>query len=203
MRRLSAQTCTLTVVGSLQADPAYTRRIQRQAATSQLAERVHFCGPVTGAELAKPAEDQPYPVRAIFLRRLWHRLPGRDGLWPAASPPQTAGGAAEIITDGQDGFLIPPEDVNALAGCLAGLQEGRHRLLEMSLAARRRYQAHPTWSKPASAYGNLAKLCSDNVESRQIYTRQAVSSTVYSLQLLRINSALLPSKPIENRFVSA
>jgi glycosyltransferase involved in cell wall biosynthesis len=146
MRRLPDQACTLTVVGSAQANPAYARRIQRQATESQLAERVHFDGLITGAELTNrlrtshilcvPSSYEGFGI--TYLEGMGFGLPAIA---------TTAGGAAEIITDGQDGYLVPPEGADALAGRLAGLQDDRQRLLEMSLAARRRFLAHPIWEQ--------------------------------------------------------
>jgi len=57
----------------------------------------------------------------------------------------TAGGAMEIIDHGINGFLIPPGDSNALSRYLNELNQDRERLKSMSLAAYRRFNAHPTW----------------------------------------------------------
>jgi glycosyltransferase involved in cell wall biosynthesis len=59
----------------------------------------------------------------------------------------TAGAAGEIITHGQDGFLISPGDSRALAEHLLQLATDRHLLLGLSLAARERFLAHPTWEQ--------------------------------------------------------
>ncbi len=55
----------------------------------------------------------------------------------------TGGGASEIITPGQDGFLVPPGDTAALGDCLSALAQDRPRLAKLSLAARRRYLVSP------------------------------------------------------------
>jgi glycosyltransferase involved in cell wall biosynthesis len=59
----------------------------------------------------------------------------------------SAGAANEIITSGLDGYLVPPEEPDSLASCLAELTSDRQRLIAMSLAARRRYLSHPTWEQ--------------------------------------------------------
>jgi glycosyltransferase involved in cell wall biosynthesis len=61
----------------------------------------------------------------------------------------TAGAAVEIITPDVDGYLIPPGDAAALAGRLDRLAQDRSLLREMSLAARQRYLAQPTWEQTA------------------------------------------------------
>jgi len=61
----------------------------------------------------------------------------------------TSGGASEIITHHQDGFLIEPGDASFLAELLQALQRDRPLLAEMSLAARARFLAHPTWEQSA------------------------------------------------------
>ncbi len=72
----------------------------------------------------------------------------------------TSGGAAgEIITNGSNGFLIKSGDVAALKDCLRELAQDRQRLLEFSLAARKRYEAQPGWEQTGkSIRGFLEKF---------------------------------------------
>ena len=63
----------------------------------------------------------------------------------------TAGAASEIITHGKDGYLIEPENVMALAGHLAELNENRGLLAKMSLNAVKRYQVQPKWDETAKS----------------------------------------------------
>lgn len=67
----------------------------------------------------------------------------RFGLPAIAS---TSGAVHEVVAHDRDGFLVPPGDAAALAHCLSLLLD-RERLLNMSLAARQRAQAHPTWEE--------------------------------------------------------
>jgi glycosyltransferase involved in cell wall biosynthesis len=62
----------------------------------------------------------------------------------------TLGAASEVIEDGKTGFLIQPGDAHSLAEKLQLLSERRDLLLEMSLAARSRYQRQPKWNQTAS-----------------------------------------------------
>ena len=61
----------------------------------------------------------------------------------------TAGGAREIITNGEDGFLIEPEQVLSLAAYLQALAEDRELLTRLSLNARARYLRQPAWQVTA------------------------------------------------------
>jgi glycosyltransferase involved in cell wall biosynthesis len=70
----------------------------------------------------------------------------------------SAGGAPEIIRNGREGFLVSPGNINALALCIDKLAEDRSLLLDMSLAALRRYCAHQTWGNTAALVDDF--LCS-------------------------------------------
>jgi glycosyltransferase involved in cell wall biosynthesis len=63
----------------------------------------------------------------------------------------TAGAAGEIITHGEDGYLIGPDDANALAKHLNDLITDRELLLKMSLNAINRYQSQPKWDETAKS----------------------------------------------------
>jgi glycosyltransferase involved in cell wall biosynthesis len=134
----------LTVVGSPEMDKAYARAIQQQVARLHIGSRVDFCGRLGEAELARQmAASHVLVVPSTYEGFGIAYLEGMGFGLPAIAT--TSGGASEIITPGVDGFLLPPGDPLALADCLSLLMNDRQRLLEMSLAARRRYLAHPTW----------------------------------------------------------
>jgi glycosyltransferase involved in cell wall biosynthesis len=125
-------------------DRAYARAIRRQVARLRIGRRVDFCGRLGEAELARQmAASHVLVVPSTYEGFGIAYLEGMGFGLPAIAT--TSGGASEIITPGVDGFLLPPGDPLALADCLSLLMNDRQRLLEMSLAARRRYLAHPTW----------------------------------------------------------
>ena len=53
----------------------------------------------------------------------------------------TAGAAAEIITDGANGRLVPSDDADALAGALDEALSSKKRLMAMAQEARRTIEA--------------------------------------------------------------
>jgi hypothetical protein len=55
----------------------------------------------------------------------------------------TSGAASEIITDGVNGYLVPPNDPTTLATCLLEIASDRAKLAQLSLAARERFLAQP------------------------------------------------------------
>ena len=59
----------------------------------------------------------------------------------------TAGAAREIITDGREGFLVPPENPATLTKTFSHLIRNRDLLYSMSVNALGRYNDFPTWSE--------------------------------------------------------
>ncbi|NUM46459.1 MAG: glycosyltransferase family 4 protein [Anaerolineales bacterium] len=136
---------TLQVVGDLRVASGYVRGLQREVAQKGWEQRVHFWGRVEDADLFRiAAECQVLVMPSCYEGFGIAYLEGMGLGLPALGT--TAGGAGEIITDGVDGFLIPPGDAGALADRLRVWHQDRGRLVAMSLAARQRYAVHPSWA---------------------------------------------------------
>ncbi len=134
----------LTVVGSQDTDHDYTK-LAHVKCNSFAAGAVRFLGRVSDAELVN--QYRTHHVLAVpsyegfgivYLEAM------RFGLPVIAS---TAGAAREIVTHGENGFLIRPQDTRALPHYLYSLYSNRERLLVMSFAARQRFTQHPTWQQ--------------------------------------------------------
>ncbi len=146
--RLPSGSWSLTAAGSLRTDPACSRAIKQQIARLGLTDSIDLPGPLAGDALiehftashvlAMPSSYEGFGI--AYLEGMAFGLPAIA---------TTAGAAHEIITHGTDGFLMPPGDSTALAGYLQMLAEDRKRLLQMSLAARSRFDRHPTWEQTA------------------------------------------------------
>jgi glycosyltransferase involved in cell wall biosynthesis len=140
----------LTVVGSLNVNPPYVQQIQRQIADAGLSSQVNFTGPLEEEDLApRLARSHVLAVPSSYEGFGIVYLEGMAFGLPALAT--TAGGAVEIITSGRDGFLVPPGDINTLAGHIRTLSQDRNLLLTMSLAAQDRFAAHPTWEDAGAA----------------------------------------------------
>lgn len=147
LRQVPVGAWTLSVVGS--GEPAFERRIRRRIEDSRLADRVHLLGRLSDPDLAAelkgshvlcvPSTYEGFGI--VYLEGMAFGLPAIAG---------ASGGAPEIITDGEDGFILPDAGAQTLADRLALLAADRERLLRMSLAARRRYLIHPTWKETAA-----------------------------------------------------
>jgi glycosyltransferase involved in cell wall biosynthesis len=149
LARLPREDWLLTVAGSLTADEAYAAAIRRRIDAAGLTENVTLLGTLSREQLAAqlaashllavPSSYEGFGI--VYLEGMHFGLPAIAG---------TRGAAREIITPGQDGLLVTPGDADALARSIASLLRDRERLLRMSLAARQRAAAHPTWEESAA-----------------------------------------------------
>lgn len=160
LARLSPDLWHLMVVGSLSVDPPYVRAVQRRIERLGLAERVRLTGALEQDDLialfcrsdvlAVPSSYEGYGI--VYVEGMAFGLPAIA---------TTAGAAAEIVTHGHNGFLVPAGDVEALSACLQALASNRERLLAMSLAAREHYAHHPTWAETATQAHRFLKALVD------------------------------------------
>ena len=156
LARLSGNTWQLTVIGNPNVDPRYTSRIRSQIAAQHLAN-VRLVGAIqdsalanilaTSQVLAVPSEYEGYGI--VYLEGMGFGLPAIA---------TTAGAAREIIDNGVNGFLIAPNNSAKLAVCLAALDRDRDRLCRMSLAARERFLAHPSWDASMARVSTLLQV---------------------------------------------
>ena len=145
---------TLSVAGREDSDPGYTARAHRRASASDLAGRVRFRGALRPAALAGlmrdstllavPSTHEGFGI--VYLEGFAFGLPALA----AAS-----GGAAEIVSDAETGWLIRASDFAGASGkiadCLRLLATDRDRLAAMGLRAAERHRTHPTWRESAAA----------------------------------------------------
>jgi glycosyltransferase involved in cell wall biosynthesis len=158
---LRAREWHLTVAGNLTLAPGYVRRLRQRLAAAGLASRVEFTGLLPAPELARHlARSHVLVVPSLYEGFGICYLEGMAFGLPAIG--SEAGGAPEIITPGRDGFLVPPGEVAALAACLERLLTDDRLLLEMSLAARERFLAHPTWEESLEGAYRLLHSLADS-----------------------------------------
>jgi glycosyltransferase involved in cell wall biosynthesis len=136
----------LTVIGSVDRDPAYVRRIRQQIASAGWEAHVTLRGMLSNAEVSShlaqsdvftvPSNPESYSI--AYLEAMSHGL-------PIIANAQSD--SADLIEHGVSGFCLQPDDSHGFAKHLRTLAWDRHELAQMSLAARERFMALPTWEQ--------------------------------------------------------
>jgi glycosyltransferase involved in cell wall biosynthesis len=135
----------LTVVGR-PIDETHLATIQRRVRDAGLEERVEVVGELSDAALADLLRSSH--VLAVPSRHEGFGIVYLEGLsfgLPAIA--SRAGGAGDVVTDGETGVLVAPGDSAAIARALTRFADDPERLASMGRAARRRYECHPDWSE--------------------------------------------------------
>lgn len=150
LAEIPEDTAALTIVGKPTVNRRYTNSILEQLKESNLEKHVRFLGQLSQAHLAAEIRSHHLMVMPssyegfgiVYLEGMGFGLPAVG---------TTSGGAREIITHGQDGYLITSGDQTMLGRLLLDLHNDRHKLALMSVNARQRYLAHPTWEETCAA----------------------------------------------------
>lgn len=137
---------SLTVVGSLEVDPAYVRRLKRVIARLRVAHRVTLRGRVTDGELARCYRDHQVfalPSRyegfgIVYLEAMERGLPVIA---------TSRGGARDLVRHGVDGFLVDPRSSGAIAAAILALATDPNLRRRLGESARNRAVSLPTWSR--------------------------------------------------------
>ncbi|SEH11311.1 Glycosyltransferase involved in cell wall bisynthesis [Natronorubrum sediminis] len=136
---------SLTVVGREDDDPAYASVARERAAELGIDDRVTFTGEVETAALESILEGAH--VLAVPSRYEGFGMAYLEameyGVVPIAG---TVGGAREIVSDGENGFLIDPTDSRRLADRLERLATDRDRLATLGVEALQTARDHPSWT---------------------------------------------------------
>lgn len=142
--RLPLGTIEATLAGGANAEPSYVAALKKQVQKSGLQDYIIFAGHLQEKQL--PAQFRKKHVLVVPSSYEGYGIAYLEGMGfglPAIGT--QAGAAGEIITHGENGFLIPVGDAGKLSVHLKRLHADRSLLAKMSLAARRRYLKHPTW----------------------------------------------------------
>jgi D-inositol-3-phosphate glycosyltransferase len=130
-------------------DPALTPeigRLQTVAAEEGFGEGVVFTG-----RRSREFLKLYYSAADMFVTTPWYEPFGITPLEAMACGTPVVGadvgGIRFSVVDGVTGALVPPNDPDALAGCLARLYRNPERLREFGRESMRRANAHFTWPK--------------------------------------------------------
>ena len=138
------------VVGGLGAEPKYAEEMQRFVMVNGLSSMVKFHGALDNQPLIEmyrqahvmvvPSSYEGFGI--VYLEGMGFGLPAIG---------TSAGAASEVISHGEDGYLINPDGADMLAKYLDELNSNRELLLKLSLNAVKRYQAQPKWNETAKS----------------------------------------------------
>lgn len=144
LKRLPPEQFQVTVAGRLDMEPKYVAQVRRLVARWRLEEQVRFTGPLQPDALAAlyqdhhvmalPSTYEGYGIAYVEAQQFGMPVIGTSG-----------GAAREIITHGENGYLIRPGAHQTLAYWLKSLNSDRNLLLTLSRNARGFYREHPTW----------------------------------------------------------
>ena len=136
----------LDVVGSLDIDHKYAEKMQKIVKVYDLTSKVHFHGILDNDPLIeKLANAQVMVIPSLYEGFGISYLEGMGFGLPAIAT--TSGAASEFIINGENGFLIPPENSSALAEQLNTLANDRNLLTRISINALQTYQSRPSWEQ--------------------------------------------------------
>ena len=136
------------IIGALDSEPKYARQMQEFVVANGLSSLVTFHSSLDQEPLKEklrqanvlvlPSSYEGYGI--AYLEGMCFGLPAIG---------TTVGAASEIITDSENGYLIPPGDHLLLAAHLSSLASDRSLLVHLSLDARERYIRQPRWTDTA------------------------------------------------------
>jgi glycosyltransferase involved in cell wall biosynthesis len=148
---LPPETATLHVVGDSGADPEYARRVRGRLGNSDVAGRVRVHGPVSKEQVAAFYRDADVFVLPS-LREPYGTVYGEA---MAAGLPVIgwrAGNLPHLATDGREGLLLEPGDVDGLSRALHRLATDEAYRRQLAAAAARRAESFPTWAQTGERF---------------------------------------------------
>ncbi len=152
----------LTVVGR-PVDESYVGSVRRRIRRHDLGDRVRLAGERSDEDLAATLRSSH--VLAVPSRYEGFGIVYLEGMsfgLPAIA--SRAGGARETVTDGENGFLVDPDDPAGVASAIERFDRDRDRLAEMGRAARKRYEQHPGWTETTARVRRLLEASVPDAE---------------------------------------
>ncbi|WP_020481341.1 glycosyltransferase family 4 protein [Methylomonas sp. MK1] len=144
LSQLPAQDYQLSVAGRLDMEPGYVAQIKARIRAAGLTQSLSLLGSVQGEALADlyrqhhllvmPSAYESYGIVYVEAQQFGLPVIGTR-----------AGAAWEIIREGENGYLIEPENHGALANLLHTLHQNRHLLAQLGVNALHAYAAQTKW----------------------------------------------------------
>lgn len=148
---LPPETAMLHLVGDDKADPGYAKRVRARLAGADLAGRVRVHGPVSKERVATFYRDADVFVLPS-LREPYGTVYGEAMAAGLPVAGWRAGNLPHLATDGREGLLVEPGDVDGLSRALHRLATDHTYRRRLADAAARRAESFPTWAQTAERF---------------------------------------------------
>jgi len=150
LARVDRDAWRLSIVGGLDFDRAYTARAERLIHHLDLADSVRILGPLQDDDLVTVLKTShlfcmPYAYEGFGIAILEAMAFGLPAIGCSN------GAAHETISQGENGFLLAPDDIAGLAPLLLQLHRDREQLQYMALEACETYCSRPKWQDSITA----------------------------------------------------
>jgi glycosyltransferase involved in cell wall biosynthesis len=146
LKALTMVNCSwrLSIVGSFNTNYAYAKDLCRFTIENHINENISWLGRINDNDLKNayanndvfvlPSQYEGFGI--VYLEAMGFGLPVIA---------TTSGGAHEIVHDGINGYLIPPEDTKSLADKISLLAQNPVLRQNLAISARQSFQSHPHW----------------------------------------------------------
>lgn len=134
----------LSIVGGFR-DRDFERRVRALVSEYDLSSQVHFTGILTGSEKADvfeqadifcfPSHYEAEALPVVLIEAMEFGLPILASNWR---------GIPSLVTDGENGFLVPPKDPEAAAAALGKMIADPELRLRLGRSGRERYEQRHT-----------------------------------------------------------
>lgn len=153
---LEAGVVMVDLVGDEDVDGAFRDRVMERLGRADLVGRVRRHGIVDPSLMPKvyasadifvlPSTEEPYGM--VYAEAMDAGLPVVG--WDAGNLPN-------LIHDGVEGRLVPPDDIEALRGVLASLARDAPQRRALGTAGRERARCLPTWDETARTFYDVCR----------------------------------------------
>lgn len=148
-----------TIVGDTTLAPAYTQRLRRRL--DSIDGVIKLAGRLPPSILASLLSR----AHVLAVPGAHEGVPGVvcDAMAFGVVPVAATASAGEFVTDGEDGRLVPPDDLDGLATTIDRLRTDRAHLDGLAVGARNRSEHHPTWTESmATARTFITEVVADH-----------------------------------------
>ena len=146
----------LTAIGRQDLEPEYAKQIEKLVENNRLNSQIDLIGPTPFEQIptyfeshqlfVMPSFYEPFGI--VYVEAMGAGLPIIES---------TAGAGRELVTEGENGYLVQAGDSEAIAHQIHQLSTNRGLLAQMGVNGRRQYEQHPTWGETSEKITGFLK----------------------------------------------